>query len=78
MKEKLRDAENSKQKKIFALVLDSWSQKYCSEYFEVSEYLIQTARKQKKSSGILLKPAPKKGKESHNGSLILCKLFIMI
>ena len=39
LKEKLKDATNSK-KKIFTFVLNSRSQKYCSEYFGVSKYLI--------------------------------------
>ena len=35
---------------------------YCSEYFNVFEYLVWTSHKIKKVGGILAKPAPKKEK----------------
>ena len=35
---------------------------YCSEYFNVFEYLVWTSHEIKKVAGILGKPAPKKGK----------------
>ena len=35
---------------------------YCSEYFNVFEYLVWTSHEIKKVGGILAKPAPKKGK----------------
>ena len=35
---------------------------YCSEYFNVIEYLISTSHEIKKLGAILAKPAPKKGK----------------
>ena len=38
MKEKLVTASNTEKLQILTLVPDSWSQKYCSEYFEDSEY----------------------------------------
>ena len=44
------------------LVPDSWSQKYCSEYFGVSEYLIRSARELKQRKGILAKHSQKKGR----------------
>ena len=34
---------------------------YCSEYFIVFEYLVWTSHEIKKVSGIVAKPAPKKG-----------------
>ena len=40
MKEKLVTASNTEKLQILTLVPDSWSQKYCSEYFGVSEYSI--------------------------------------
>ena len=40
MKEKLVTASNVEKLLILTLFPDSWSQKYCSEYFGVSEYLI--------------------------------------
>ena len=47
MKEKLVTASNVEKLLILTLVPDSWSQRYCSEYFGVSEYLIQSARELK-------------------------------
>ena len=38
LKEKLVTASDAEELQILTLVLDSWSQKYCSEYFGVSEY----------------------------------------
>ena len=35
---------------------------YCSEYFNVFEYLVWTSHEIKKIGGILTKPAPKKEK----------------
>ena len=40
MKEKLVTTSNTEKLQIWTLVPDSWSQKYFSEYFGVSEYLI--------------------------------------
>ena len=47
MKEKLITASNTEKLQLLTLVPDSWSQKYCSEYFGVSEYLIRSARELK-------------------------------
>ena len=44
------------------LEADLWSPKYCAEHFNVSEYLVRTARELKKVKGILAKPAQKQGK----------------
>ena len=44
------------------MVRDSWSRKYCSKYFGVSKYLIQSARELKQKMGILAQPSQKKGK----------------
>ena len=38
LKEKLVTASDTEELQILTLVLDSWSQKYCSEYFGASEY----------------------------------------
>ena len=43
MKEKLVTTSKIEKLQILTLVPDSWSRKYCSEYFGVSEYLIQSA-----------------------------------
>ena len=40
MKENLVTASNTEKVQILTLVPDSWSRKYCSEYFEASEHLI--------------------------------------
>ena len=44
IREKLVTASNTKKLQIVTLVPDFWSQKCCSKYFGVSEYLIQSAR----------------------------------
>ena len=62
MQEKLKTASYSEQIQVFTLVLDKWSQMYCSEYFNVFEYLVWTSHEIKKVGDILAKPAPKKGK----------------
>ena len=62
MQEKLKTASYSEQIQILNLVPDKWSQMYCSEYFNVFEYLVWTSHKIKKVGGILAKPAPKKRK----------------
>ena len=40
MKEKLVTVSNTEKLQMLTLVADSWSRKYCCEYFRVSEYLI--------------------------------------
>ena len=62
MQEKLKTASYSEQIQILTLVPDKWSRMYCSEYFNVFEYLVWTSHEIKKVGGILAKPAPKKGK----------------
>ena len=60
MKEKLATASNTEKLQILTLVLDSWSRKYCSEFFTVLEYLIRSARELKQIKGILAQPSQKK------------------
>ena len=62
MKEKLTTAAYSEKIQILTLAPDSWSRRYCAEHFNVSEYLVRTARELKKIKGILAKPAQKQGK----------------
>ena len=50
---------------------DKWSRMYCSEYFNVFEYLVPTSHEIKNVGGILSKPAPKKGKSITNETLHL-------
>ena len=40
IQEKLKTASHSEQIGILTLVLDKWSQMYCSEYFNILEYLV--------------------------------------
>ena len=62
MQEKLKTASYSEQIQILTLVPDKLSRMYCSEYFNVFEYLIWTSHEIQKVGGILAKPALKKGK----------------
>ena len=71
MQEKLRTASYSKQIQIFTLVPDNWSRNYCPEYFNAFENLVCTADEIKKVGGIIIKPAPKKGKTITNETLHL-------
>ena len=61
MQEKLKTSY-SEQIQILTLTIDKWSRMYCSEYFNVFEYLVWTSHEIKKVGEILAKPAPKKGK----------------
>ena len=63
IKEKIKDCR-SYQKKLQLLTLcpDSWSRKYASEYFGVSEYLVRKSRSLKGEKGILAESEPKAGK----------------
>ena len=63
MKEKLVIASNAEKLQILTLVPDSWSRKYCSEYFGVSEYLIRSARELKQRKEILAQTYQKKVKQ---------------
>ena len=62
MHEKLKTTSYSEQIQILTLVPGKWSRMYCSEYFNVIEYLVWASHETKKVGGILAKPAPKKGK----------------
>ena len=75
MKEKLSTSSNSEKIQILTLVPDSWSRKDCAEYFNVSEYLIRSARNLKQKKGILAKPDPKKGKTMSQQTIDLVHAF---
>ena len=77
MKEKLVTALNTEKLQILTLVPDSWSQKYCSEYFGVSEYLIRSARELKQRKGILAQPSQKKGKAMAQETIDLVHAFFV-
>ena len=74
MQEKSKTASYSEPIQILTLVPDKWSQMYCSEYFNVFEYLVWTSHGIKKLGGILAKPAPKKGKTITTETLHLVKI----
>ena len=59
---KLFTASNTEKLQILTLIPDSWSRKYCSRYFVVSEYLIRSVRVLKQRKGILAQTSQKKGK----------------
>ena len=71
MQKKSKTASYSEQIQILTLVPDKWSRMYCSEYFNVFEYLVWTSHEIKKVGGILAKPAPKKGKTITTETLYL-------
>ena len=48
MREKLKTASYPEKIQILTLIPDKWSQKYASKQFDVSYYLIRTARQLKK------------------------------
>ena len=66
MQEKSKTALYSKPIQILTLVPDKWSQMYCSEYFNILEYLVLTSHEIKKVGEISRKPAPKKWKSYHH------------
>ena len=75
MKEKLVTASNTEKLQILTLVPDSWSRKYCSEYFGISEYLSRLARELKQRKGILAQPSQKKGKAIAQETIDLVHAF---
>ena len=66
MQEKLKTVSYSEQIQILPLVPDKWSRMYCSEYFNVFEYLVWNSHEIKTVGEILAKHAPKKRKNYHH------------
>ena len=66
MQEKSKTASYSEPIQILTLVPDKWSQMYCSEYFNIFEYLVLTSHEIKKLGEILAKRAPEKRKSYHH------------
>ena len=62
MKEKLANGSITEKLQILTSVTDCWSQKYCSEYFGVSKYFIQSARELMQRKEIIAQPSQKKVK----------------
>ena len=75
IKEKLVTTSNTEKLQILTLVPNSWSRKYCSEYFGVSEYLIRSARELKQKKGILAKPSQKHGQAMDQETIDLVHAF---
>ena len=74
VREKLVNASNTEKLQILTLIPDSWSPKYCCEYFRVSGYIIPFARELKQRKGILAQPSQKKIKQWLKKQLILFML----
>ena len=66
MQEKFKKALYSEHIQILTLVPDKWSWMYCSEYFNIFEYLVWTSHEIKKVGEILAKSAPEKRKSYHH------------
>ena len=66
MQEKLKTAFYSEPIQVLTLVPDKWSRMYCSEYFNILEYLVWTSHEIKKVGEILSKHAPEKRKSYHH------------
>ena len=62
MQEKSKTASYSEPIQILTLVPDKWPRMYCSEYFNILEYVHEI----KKLGEILAKPAPEKRKRYHH------------
>ena len=75
MKEKLVTVSNTEKLQILTLVTDSWSQKYCSKYLEVPEYLIRCARELKQRKAILAQNSKKKSKAMTKEAIDLAHAF---
>ena len=68
MQEKLKTVSYSEPIQILTLLPDKWSRMYCSEYFNIFEYLASTSHEINKVGEILAKPNPKKWKSYHHGN----------
>ena len=75
MKEKLVTTSNTEKLQILNLVPDYLSRNYCSEYFGILEYLIQSARELKQRKGMLVQPSQKKGKAMAQETIDLVHAF---
>ena len=75
MKIKLKTVTNPEKIQILTLAPNLWSRKFCAEYFDVSEYLVRTARELKKEKGILANPEPKQGKKLSKETVQLIQDF---
>ena len=75
MKEKQVTTSNAEKLQILNFVSDSWSRKYGSEYFGVSENLIRSTRELQQRKGVLAQPSQKKGKAMAQETIDLVHAF---
>ena len=66
MQEKWKTASIQNQFKFLRGKPDKWSQMYCSEYFNILEYLVLPSHEIKKVGEILAKAAAEKRKSYHH------------
>ena len=69
MQEKSKTASYSEPIQILNLMPDKWSRLYCSEYFNILEYLASTSHEIKKVGEWLAKPAPEERKSYHHWNI---------
>ena len=65
IQEKWKTASYSEPIQILNLAPDKWSPMYCSEYFNILEYLVSTSHEIKKVGETLVEPTPKTRKSYH-------------
>jgi hypothetical protein len=63
MKEKIQTLDYKRKIQLLTLTPESWSRKFASNYFEVTEHAIRKARKMKHENGILSIPSNKIGRK---------------
>ena len=66
MQEKSKTAPYSEPIQVLNLVPDKWSRMYCSEYYNILEYLVLNSHEIKKAGEILAKPSPEERKSYHH------------
>ena len=76
MQEKLKTASYSEQIQSFTLIPHKWSRMYCSEYFNVFEYLVWTSHEIKKVGEILAKPLLKRRNYHHRNTSSVKQTFM--
>ena len=75
IKEKVMSSNKHEKVKLLTLTSDSWSRKKVAEFFNVSEYLVRSARELKKKKGILAEPDQIRGKMLSDSTLTLVTRF---
>ena len=75
VKEKIMISNKQEKVKLLTLAPDSWSRKRTAEFFNVSEYLVRSARELKKKEGMLAEPNQIRGKVLTDSNLTLLNSF---